>query len=99
INKTLRNWKWFFRSNMHWGYDLPELLITEMMQRDGMLRVDTYGRTDRDACYTLHPVLKPKAFIESLPELLRRIDSNDIPESQRGYYNVHNDFFDFEGVR
>ena len=80
---------------MEWGYELPEVLISDMMERHHLLRVDSFGRETKDACYTLHPVIKPILFIDAIPSLLERIDNNDIPDSQRGYYNVNNDFFDF----
>jgi hypothetical protein len=99
VSQSPKNIKWFFRNKMRRGYELPEILISEMMQRNGLLRVDTFGEENNGACFTLHPVVKPAAFIEGLPALLKRIDSNDIPDSQRGYYNVNNDFFDFESVK
>jgi hypothetical protein len=99
IDKSPKKWKWFFRSNMQWGYELPEILISEMMQDGGLLRVDSYGPDENSGCFTLHPVTKPAAFIASIPSLLERIDNNDIPESQRGYYNINNDFFDFKSAR
>lgn len=97
--RSPKNLKWFLRNDMRWGYELPEILISEMMQRNGLLRVDSFGEDGNGACFTLHPVVKPAAFIESLPVLLERIDCNDIPDSQRGYYNINNDFFDFRSAK
>ena len=99
VSMTPGNLKWFFKGKMRWGYELPEILISEMMQRNGLLRVDTFGEEGNGACFTLHPVVKPAAFIEFIPSLLKRIDNNDIPDSQRGYYNINNDFFDFKSVQ
>jgi hypothetical protein len=95
VPKSLRNFKWYFKNKMKWGYELPEILISEMMIRNKLFRVDTLGESESDICFTLHPVIKPASFIESIPDLLKRIDNDDIPASQRGYYNVCDDFFDF----
>lgn len=99
VTRVIENWKWFFKANLTWGYELPEVLISEMMQQNRLLRVDSFGEQENAACFTLHPVRKPAAFIAFIPSLLKRIDNNDIPDSQRGYYNVNNDFFDFASAK
>ena len=91
------NVKWFFKNNWNWGYELPEVLISGMMERNNLFRVDTLGdtpgATKTAACFTLHPLLKPATFIDALPGLLEKIDKDEFPESQRGYYNINSDFF------
>jgi len=88
--------KWFFKSRFKWGHMALEDIMTDSMIRRSLLRVDTLGAGEGRSAYTLHPVWKPATFIASIPRLLERIDKNDIPESQRGHYNVNNDFFNFE---
>jgi hypothetical protein len=92
IKKTLKSLKWFLKNKLTWGYELPEIFISEMMEKNKLLRLDTAGK---QICYTLHPLLKPKTFIDALPGLLEKIDRNEIPESQYGQYNIQNEFFDF----
>lgn len=96
---TPRYIKWFFKSGYRWGYMALEDLFSEMMKRRGLLRIDSLGVNEKRAAYSLHPVVKPKLYIQAIPDLLRRMDSNDIPDSQRGNYNINNDFFDFESAR
>jgi hypothetical protein len=91
--------KWFFKSGYRWGYMALEDLFSEMMVRRGLLRVDTLGLNEQRSAYSLHPLVKPKSYIQAIPDLLRRMDANDIPDSQRGNYNINNDFFDFESVK
>jgi len=91
--------KWFFKSGFKWGYMALEDLFSDIMLRRSLLRVDTLGVSEGRSAYTLHPVLKPAEYIRAIPDLLRRMDTGDIPESQRGYYNVHNDFFDFRKAK
>jgi hypothetical protein len=93
IRKTLKSLKWFLKNKLTWGYELPEIFISEMMEKNKLLRLDTAGK---QICYTLHPLLKPKTFIDALPGLLGKLDRNEIPESQYGQYNIQNEFFDFK---
>jgi hypothetical protein len=95
----LRYIKWFFKSGFRWGHMALEDIMSDSMIRRKLLRVDTLGAGQGRSAYTIHPVWKPAAFIASIPGLLEKIDRNDIPDSQRGYYNVHNDFFNFELAR
>lgn len=99
IRPSLRNLKWFYKNKGDWGYELPEKLISETMERNDLLRVDFFTEKADGGCFTLHPVTKPPLFIESIPSLLEKMDTNVIPESQRGYYNINNDFFDFSKAK
>ena len=96
---TLRYIKWFFKSGFKWGYPALEDILSEIMVRRSLLRVDTLGIDERRSAYTLHPVLKPAQYIKAIPDLLKRMDTGDIPESQKGNYNIHNDFFDFRKAK
>lgn len=91
--------KWFFKSGFKWGYMALEDILSDIMARRRLLRVDTLGTAEGRWAYSLHPVLKPAAYIKAIPHLLQRIDMGDFPEAQRGYYNIHNDFFDFQNAR
>lgn len=96
---TPKHVKWFLQSTTkRWGYKLLEETFADMMRRDGLYRVDTLGPDDAHRCFSLHPLVKPRPFIEALPDLLARIDADDFPEAQRGAYDVHNDFFDFKAL-
>lgn len=87
--------KWCIKNNYTWGYMALEDLFTVMMRKKKLYRVDSLGINDNNRAFSLHPVVKPPRYIEAIPDLLRRIDADDIPEAQRGNYNIHNDFFDF----
>ncbi|HEX9511598.1 MAG TPA: hypothetical protein VF939_14010 [Puia sp.] len=95
VRLSLRNIKWCIKNNFRWGTMGLEDLISIMMQKQGLFRVDTLGKNDTNTAFTLHPLIKPDHYIQAIPDLLKRIDANDIPDSQRGYYNINNDFFDF----
>ena len=79
-------------------WELPELLFSDLLKKEDMYRVCYWGRNDEVGCYSLHPLHKPEAFINFIPELLQKISKNDFPEQQRGYYNVHKDVFNFSNA-
>lgn len=95
IPYNLKGVKWRLKNNFSPSYQRVEELLSQMMQKNGLVRIDYWGENEQDGCFTLHPLIKPNDFVMALPGILARIDSQDIPESQKGYYNVCNDLFDF----
>jgi hypothetical protein len=93
------NVKWSIKNNFNWGYMALEDLFSVMMRKNGLLRVDTLGKNGARSAFSIHPVNKPEQYINAIPELLKRIDADDIPDAQRGNYNVHNDFFNFQAAK
>lgn len=88
--------RWFLRSkSLSWGYTALEDLFMAMMKRCGLYRVDMLGPAG-STCYSLHPLVKPAHFIAAVPSLLERMDKDDIPEGQRGHYDIQDVFFDFK---
>jgi hypothetical protein len=73
--------------------ELPEIAITRLMQRNKLKRVD-FGEI-----WSLHPPYKGPKFASQLPVLIRRIKNEDVPESQRGFYDIVDDFFDCSEAR
>jgi hypothetical protein len=73
--------------------ELPEIAITRLMQRNNLKRVD-FGEI-----WSLHPPYKGRKFASQLPVLIQRVKNEDVPESQRGFYDIVDDFFDCSEVR
>ena len=73
--------------------ELPETAITRLMQHNKLKRVD-FGEI-----WSLHPLYKGRKFISQLPVLIQRIKNEDVPESQRGFYDIVDDFFDLSEAR
>jgi hypothetical protein len=67
-------------------YELPERLLGEAMIRAGLHRVDFLG--SEPGMWSLHPRERPERFYEVLPELIQRIESGDVPDRQRGHYDL-----------
>jgi hypothetical protein len=73
--------------------ECPEVAITRLMQHNKLKRVD-FGKI-----WSLHPPYKGRKFASELPVLIQRIKNEDVPESQRGFYDIVDDFFDCSEVR
>lgn len=71
----------------HPPYDLPEDIWSRAMQEHSLWRIDFLGR--HPGLWSLHPLTRPEVFYKQLPDLIQRIESNDIPEGQRGDYDLN----------
>ncbi|MGN6180547.1 MAG: hypothetical protein ACTHNW_15270 [Mucilaginibacter sp.] len=77
--------------------DLPEHLLSVFMQTNGLKRIDFLG--SGDGLWSLHPPYRSKNFYDKLPEILARIDNNDMPPSQYGFYDVVDELCDWGEAR
>jgi hypothetical protein len=62
-------------------------MLSRVMSARGMLRVDFLGRPP--GMWSLHPPVHSEAFYRLLPDLIRRIETGDIPNGQRGDYDLN----------
>ncbi|MCX7304370.1 MAG: glycosyltransferase family 2 protein [Hyphomicrobiales bacterium] len=75
----------------------PEALSAEMVLSNAL---DAHGlgnlhlRGSGDGMYSLHPPYHFPAFHEALPGIIERIERGDIPDAQRGDYDINNSMFD-----
>ena len=67
-------------------YDLPERLLSDVMQRHGLKRLNFLGPSP--GMWSLHPEDRSPRLLRQLPELVRRVETDDVTEEQRGYYDV-----------
>ena len=72
---------------------LPESIFSSTMRRRGLSRIDMAGP---GVFWSLHPPYKSAKFIEKLPSILSDIDRDQIPDDQRGCYDLNAGFFDFQ---
>jgi hypothetical protein len=64
-----------------------ELQMSNRMVEQGLERIDFLG--SGTGLWSLHPVYKTPIFVDALPMLIARIESDDIPDGQRGDYNIN----------
>ncbi|WP_316759902.1 hypothetical protein [Pedobacter aquatilis] len=81
-----------YRGNL--PYKLPEDVISDMMIREKMIRVDFMG--ENLGLWSLHPPYRTAQFYQDLPEIIKRIELNNVPESQRGFYDIVDEFVDWK---
>lgn len=65
---------------------MPEDLLTDAMHAARMMRIDLLG--SEPGMWSIHPLFRTEAFHEGLPELIRRIESGDVPDEQRGAFEL-----------
>jgi hypothetical protein len=78
-------------------YRAPELSISAAMAKAGLYRVDFLG--SNPGMWSLHPPYRSDEFYRELPRLIERIESGDVPEAQRGDYDLNDSMFDWSRAR
>jgi len=73
--------------------DLPEHLFTDAMRTHGLLRREFLG--EAPGMWSLHPPYRGADFYRKLPELVGRIESNDMPDGQRGCHDLNASMVDW----
>ena len=81
----------------HQPYELPERTITRLMKRRDLWRVDLLG--SGAGMWSLHPALRSDEFFAALPKLIRRVEEGDVPDEQRGDYDVNDSMIDWSSAR
>jgi hypothetical protein len=74
-----------------------EILMSLTMQAEGLSRVDLLGSPP--GFWSLHPPYRSEAFYRQLPELIRAIENGDVPEGQRGHYDLNDSMIDWTSAR
>lgn len=77
--------------------DLPERLMTSFMTTHRFKRIDFLGVLP--GLWSLHPPYRTNKFYEEIPNLIKRIEVNDIPPLQYGFYDISDDFFDWSEAK
>lgn len=77
--------------------DLPEHLFTAEMRQRGLVRREFLGRAP--GMWSLHPPYRGADFYAKLPELVRRIETGEIPEAQRGDHDLNDSMVDWSEGR
>lgn len=78
-------------------YMAAELVISEAMASTGLYRVDLLGADP--GMWSLHPPYRSAAFYRELPRLIERVETGDVPDAQRGDYDLNDSMFDWSDAR
>lgn len=77
--------------------DLPEHLISAFIRKRKLKRIDFLGTGK--GLWSLHPPYRTDDFYTKLPELIKKIESNDLPEKQHGFYDIIDEVCDWTPAR
>ena len=77
--------------------ELPERLLTAAMAQHGLRRVDFLGAAP--GMWTLHPPYRCADFYQKLPELIRLVETGDLPDAQLGLHDVGDSLVDWSEAR
>ncbi|MEX2641098.1 MAG: hypothetical protein WD266_10450 [Balneolales bacterium] len=71
----------------------PEQLLGKYCQDNKYYRLDYLG--NGPGLWTLHPPFRSELFYEKLAGILTSVEAGNIPEVQRGFYDINDGFFDW----
>jgi hypothetical protein len=74
-----------------------ELLLSKTLQRFDLYRIDMLGSPP--GMWSLHPPYRSEEFYRRLPELIRAVETGDVPEGQRGHYDLNDSMIDWTSAR
>jgi hypothetical protein len=74
-----------------------EISLTEAMRARGLVRVDLLG--SGPGMWVVHPPLRSEHFYAELPGLIRRIEAGDVPDEQRGDFELNDSMVDWSSAR
>jgi hypothetical protein len=78
-------------------YRAAELTISDAMHAAGLSRVDFLGADP--GVWSLHPPYRSPEFYRELPRLIQQIETDDVPNAQRGDYEINDSMFDWSSAR
>lgn len=78
-------------------YDMPENILSRAMRDHDLVRVDLLGTSP--GMWTLHPPHRSALFYDQLPALIDRVERGDIPDGQRGCYDINDSLIDWSSAR
>jgi hypothetical protein len=78
-------------------YQKLELAVTARMNELGLRRIDLLGSPP--GMWSLHPPYRSAEFYRRLPELIDRVEADDLPDAQRGDFDLNDSVIDWSGAR
>ena len=81
----------------HSPHQPAEVSLSQAMRGRGMVRIDFLGQTP--GMWSLHPPYRSALFYERLPDLIRSVEQDRIPEEQRGHHDMGDSMIDWSSAR
>lgn len=77
--------------------ELPEILLSEFMRSNGLHRIDFLG--SGAGLWSLHPPYRSANFYSALPDLIKKVTNNQLPQAQQGFYDIIDEVCDWTEAR
>lgn len=77
--------------------ELPEKLFANYIEKNNLKRIDFLGTGK--GLWSLHPPYRTAEFYKKLPEFIQKVEWNDLPKVQQGYYNIVDEITDWSEAR
>jgi hypothetical protein len=74
-----------------------EVVLSQTLQSAGLYRIDLLGSPP--GLWSLHPPYRSEEFYRDLPKLIHAVEAGDIPEGQRGHYDLNDSMIDWTQAR
>ena len=78
-------------------YRLPEDILSDYLVENKFIRVDFLGTNN--GLWSLHPPYRTAQFYQDLPKIISKIERNEVPESQKGFYDIVDELVDWSEAR
>lgn len=79
------------------SWDLPEHWMSSSMINEEMCRFEFLGSDE--GMWSLHPPYRCDDFYRKLPDLVRRVESGEIPDEQTGCHDINESMVDWSKAR
>jgi hypothetical protein len=77
--------------------NLPEHILSANMKSNGLKRIDFLG--SGAGLWSLHPPYRTASFYHNLQQLIQRVEQNDLPHAQQGFYDMVDEVCDWTEAR
>jgi hypothetical protein len=74
-----------------------ETVLSITLKNSGLSRIGFLGESP--GMWSLHPPYRSEEFYRRLPEFVRAVESGDVPEGQRGHYDLNDSMIDWSQAR
>jgi hypothetical protein len=74
-----------------------EYLLSKTMVKRGLKRVDLLG--SQPGMWSLHPPFRSPAYYATLPDIINRIETGNVPAGQLGDHNLNDSMIDWSSAR
>jgi len=74
-----------------------EVVMSKTLHSSGLFRIDLVGSAP--GMWSLHPPYRSEEFYRRLPELVRAVETGNVPQGQRGHYDLNDSMIDWSEAR